>query len=245
MWHKWQMIFVLVLGATSVAEARRNFLRDLGRSNNLAEQRVPTEIRDNQMSNQFSERIDIQEWSSEFSSLGNRRSSLAEQQSAVSTEALEQPEYAVTRSRISTEPDELEMTQIRNWNTLRDNVMSHQFSNTELRTPEGRMMQEAIDQMSLRDINRFQAARNHTDEGIPIIEAGDDQPVSFMGEAASDTSPTPPLTRPASVEDLGTAARSQWFGDGERRTTTRRVEGGAEARVTTEVRILGPADTAE
>jgi len=114
--------------------------------------------------------IEMKEWHSEFSSLGQRRSTLQDDRLRLTEEVMEKDNWEKKNVQMQISPQNRRKAKIGNWNNLKEQVMSQKFTGTELRTPEGRRFQQMVDEISLRDINRFQDVKNKTDDGIPSIK---------------------------------------------------------------------------
>lgn len=125
--------------------------------------------------------MEMKEWHSHFSPLGSRRSSLLNQRYAADVERPES--IGLSQASINMDPRRPANETLLNWNRVRENIISERFSHTELQTPQVREFQEMVDQLSLRDINRFQAIRNKTDDGIPVQQVGDPQNVQMSDDA--------------------------------------------------------------
>ncbi len=147
---------------------------DLGTRSNLLEQKAELDVQRPEMHSTLSgqgQRMEFGQWHREFSSIGNRRSPL-------DNTPLREKEVR-SRKMVSFDQMEMEMNQgnremaaIRNWNNMREVVMAEKFSRGEITSPQGRKMQQAVDELSLRDFNRYQTMRNKTDEGVPVQRAG-------------------------------------------------------------------------
>ncbi len=147
---------------------------NMGHRSNLTEQKTPVQIQAPQMNERFgAEPMAMREWHGKFSTLGQRRSAVSTATDHYPVQVREMGRFRGPRTEISLAPQNQEMAQLRNWNLVRDRVIAHRFSATSVRTPEGKHFQDMVDSMSLRELNRFQAMRNKTDDGIPVQTAGD------------------------------------------------------------------------
>lgn len=165
---------VLALLGLSVAVAAPRRV-DMGKRSDLLENTVNFDTRNphGELDNQFQGKtMDLKEWHGNFSSLGEKKSNLQDDRSRYNRDTVEMGRFDKKTLDLQKSPDSRRMATIGNWNNLKEQVMASKFTNTELKTPEGRRFQQMVDEVSLRDINRFETQRNMTDEGIPEIKAG-------------------------------------------------------------------------
>lgn len=162
---------IACLTATLDARARKI---DLGTRSNLLEQTVELDVQRPEMHSTLSgqgQRMEFGQWHREFSSIGKRRSPL-ENTPLKEKEVRSRKMVPFERMEMEMYRDNREMAAIRNWNNMREIVMAEKFSRGEITSPQGRKMQQAVDDLSLRDFNRYQTMRNKTDEGVPVHRAG-------------------------------------------------------------------------
>ena len=236
-------LLVGLLLACVVGSARRTGLGHFGGRNSLTDNVKPAEVQEAEINPRFSgERFQFSEYEQRFSSLGNRQTSLREIEPDLAdadprmTERFRRGERRV---QWSTEPETMEEFEVRDWNRLRENLLSHEFSETELRTPEARQLQQRVDQLSVQQLNRFTSQRNKLSEGIPQVAAGEEQPVSFLGNGGG-------AAESGSGRSSGSGNRSwsnessPWFRNGESRVEASQRGDGVTQRITTSVRMLPP-----
>lgn len=180
----------VVLLWPSLVQAKPRRLSDLGDRSRLEEVRFnPGAPQSLQMNIRMqSQRVEFGQWHGTFSTIGNKRSNVSTDE-RFSTTQLNYPMVERRDAAISMDISERRMAPLRNVDQVRDIVMARQFSDVELRTKEGRALQEMVDEMTLKDINRFQAHRNKTDEGVPVQQAGSsDAPVVSPVRKSSENS---------------------------------------------------------
>ncbi|WP_309380093.1 hypothetical protein [Cerasicoccus frondis] len=162
--------------ATLDAAPRR--LADLGGTNNLTDKKFDagslSSPRSDEMFGTDKEKVRFQEWHGTYSSIGDKRMNSLQGRGGkeFATSELSYDNIPRKEAHITLDSDERKMANVQNWNRLRDNVMSHKFSGTELNTPDAKHFSEMVDEVSLRDINRYQFWQNKTSEGIPVQTAG-------------------------------------------------------------------------
>jgi len=170
------LLVAALVFASSVADAAPRRLSSLGESNSLTEKLFDTGDNTKPRGDLMlgDERIKFEEWHGSYSSIGEKRSNVFEQRGGdeFRTEEIDYSTLERKEARITLEADERKLANVQNWNTVRDNVMSHKFSGTEMKTPEAQRFSEMVDEVSLRDINRYQFMKNKTDAGIPVQTAG-------------------------------------------------------------------------
>ncbi|GHC06146.1 hypothetical protein [Cerasicoccus arenae] len=153
-------------------------LSNLGGTNNLTDKKFDTgdfsNPRSDEMFGAGSDRIKFGEWHGTYSTLGDKKVNSLKQRGGkeFSTKDVEFDTVERQEAHISLDSDKRKMASVQNWNRVRDNVMSHKFSGTELNTPDARKFSEMVDEVSLRDVNRYQFWQNKTDDGIPVQVAG-------------------------------------------------------------------------
>lgn len=180
--------FFVILGCASLslsmlqASTRR---ADLSKRSTLTEQTSEFNVRNprpEMNSTMGGKTIELKDWHGEFSSLGQKKSSLMDKKSELNGQVQEMDTYEKKNVELQVSSNSRRKATVRNWNNLKEQVMSNKFTNTELKTPEGRRFQEMVDQVSLRDVNRFQSQRNKTDDGIPVQKAAAGQPLAVPEE---------------------------------------------------------------
>lgn len=160
------------MGSLSLSAQVRQL--NLGNRSNLTDKKAPAEVQQPMMNQRFSgQTMDMREWHGQFSTLGQRRSAISTESDRYPVRVRDMGRFRAPRTEITLAPQNQDMAQLRNWNLVRDRVIAHRFATTSVRTPEGKHFQEMVDTMSLRELNRFQAMRNKTDDGIPVQTAGD------------------------------------------------------------------------
>jgi len=184
-------LFCLVMAVfwTSSVDAAPRRLSNLGESNNLTDKKFNTgdssTPRGDEMFGEGKDRIKFGEWHGSYSTIGDKRADALKTRggqefrtgSEINYDTMERKE-----ATISLDSDDRKIATVQNWNRVRDNVISHKFSGTEMNTPEARRFSEMVDEMSLRDVNRYQFWQNKTDEGIPIQVAGSDEGPAMSAE---------------------------------------------------------------
>lgn len=156
---------------------------DLGKRSNLLNKTTEFDTRNPrpEINSQFEgETIEFKEWHANFNSLGEKKSTLQDDRAPIKRELSDKKISNLNDKTVDFQksPDSRRMATIGNWNNLKEQVMSSKFTNTELRTPEGRRFQEMVDEVSLQDIHRFVSQKNVTDDGIPSIKAGSGEKLS-------------------------------------------------------------------
>ncbi len=163
-------------------------LSDLGGSNNLTDKKFDagnsSSPRGDEMFGADKDKIQFKQWHQSFSSIGDKKANSLQTRGGqeFATSQLNYDKIGREEAQISLESDERKMANVQNWNRLRDNVMSHKFSGTELNTPGAQHFSEMVDEVSLRDINRYQFWQNKTDAGIPVQTAGSDSGPQMSAE---------------------------------------------------------------
>lgn len=178
----------LVVGVASLDAAPRR-LQDLGGTNNLTDKKFDTGESSRPGSDEMfgtdKSRIKFEEWHGSYSSIGDKRADALKTRGGQEFRTGDEIEYDTMERKeahISLDTDERKMATVQNWNRVRDNVISHKFSGTEMNTPEARRFSEMVDEVSLRDINRYQFWKNKTDAGIPVQTAGNEGGPQLTGE---------------------------------------------------------------
>ncbi|WP_269537251.1 hypothetical protein [Cerasicoccus fimbriatus] len=172
----------------AVADAAPRRLSDLGSSNNLTDKKFDTSTvespRADEMFGADKDKINFKEWHGSYSSIGDKRVDALQGRGGkeFATSELNYNNIPRREAQISLESDERKMANVQNWNRLRDNVMSHKFSGTDLNTPDAQHFSEMVDEVSLRDVNRYQFWQNKTDDGIPVQTAGGDSGPQLSAE---------------------------------------------------------------
>lgn len=185
---RFPIVVSLIAACALVLDAAPRRLSDLGGSNDLTDKKFNagdiTSPRGDEMFGADKDRIKFGEWHGTYSSIGDKKANGVQTRggkefatSEVAYDTIERQE-----AHITLDSDERKLANVQNWNRLRDNVMSHKFSGTELQTPEARQFSEMVDEMSLQEINRYQFWKNKTDEGIPVQTAGSDSGPQLSGE---------------------------------------------------------------
>lgn len=156
----------------SLAEAKPRRLSDLGQRSSIENVRFAAPMQDAKMNEQMqAQRVQFGQWHGAFSSIGNKRAGVSTSDrfnsQMVSFARVERKDAS-----IAVEAAERQMAPLRNVDQMRDIVIAQNFNKMSPRTVEGRALQEMVDEMSLRDINRFQVYRNKTDEGVPVQTVG-------------------------------------------------------------------------
>lgn len=160
---------------------------DHSKRSSLSDKIFTPEKFDTGTNNQFSNKsFEITEWHTKFSPLGRERSNMNGETSRFNGDTQERQLY-------NTQPsDSFESSRSRfnrqianspNLDHVREMYMASRFSDGEITSPTGRQFAELVDQVSLRDINRFQAMRNKTDDGIPVDAAGGEGSISVDGKS--------------------------------------------------------------
>ncbi len=169
---------VIVALFLSMLDAAPRRLSDLGGANNLTDKKFNvgdmSSPRSDEMFGAEKDRIKFENWHGSYSTIGDKRVDSLKTRGGKEF-ASDEVEYdMITRkqAQISLDTDERKLANVQNWNRVRDNVMSHKFSGTEMNTPEARRFSEMVDEVSLQDINRYQFWKNKTDAGIPVQTAG-------------------------------------------------------------------------
>ncbi len=239
----------IIVATSGNLEARRTGLREFSNRSNVSNERFDTEVQAPEMTGDFSGNFPTSRFRQETSPLGQQRADLSPRNTAGIDPS---GRFETTRlprqdARWSTEARPRQMAPGGNWNTIRENVVSHHFSNTDLRTPESRQMQEMVDAISLQQLNRFTTVRNSVSDGIPQVAAGQQQPVSLVeqpsarsdrpnGTGATSRSTATALSGPATTASWADQG-SPFFRPGETRVETQQRSDGARQQVTTTVRV--------
>lgn len=184
---RFSLLITLVVALGSLDAAPRR-LSNLGEKNNLTDQRFNTgdssTPRADEMFGADKDRIKFEQWHGSYSSIGDKRADALKTRGGeefrsgeIEYDTLERKE-----AHLSLDTDDRKLATVQNWNRVRDNVISHKFSGTEMNTPEAQRFSEMVDEMSLRDINRYQFWQNKTDAGIPVQVAGSSQGPAMSAE---------------------------------------------------------------
>ncbi|MGE9295260.1 MAG: hypothetical protein ACQKBV_03115 [Puniceicoccales bacterium] len=180
------LLLVGALSGGALVDAAPRRLSDLGEANSLTDKRFDSGNSTNPRGDLMmgDERIHFQEWHGSYSSIGEKRMDAFKQRGGSEFRSNEVAYDMKERqeARISLESDKRKLANVQNWNTVRDNVMSHKFSGTEMDTPDARQFSEMVDEVSLRDINRIMFMKNSTDAGIPVQRAGSSEGPALSSE---------------------------------------------------------------
>ncbi len=132
------------------------------------------EVKHPEMNTQFGgTRMDLTEWHTQFSTLGQKKSTLVSGSDRFSGERMDFDVQEKKLKNTEMAPGNRKMGQVRNWNYAMENLMANKFQGSEITSPAGRQMQQFIDQVNLREVNRFMFERNKTEEGLPVQRAGE------------------------------------------------------------------------
>lgn len=166
-------VAVTVLCA-GLLDAKPRRLSDLGNRAAVESVRFSAPSKDLQMNTNLSgQRIEFGQWHGSFSSIGGKRSGITtDNRFRNQGEMVSFPMVERQNSGIAVEASERRMAPLRNVDQIRDIVIANDFDKMAPRTVEGRALQEMVDEVSLKDINRFQVHRNKTDDGVPVQRAG-------------------------------------------------------------------------
>ncbi len=138
------------------------------RQSRIAEKQVPMKMHDMKMNEQFSgQKIPIKRWHTEFSPIGQRRSSIQVRESHEKT--MIRPEVRDLKTvELGMSPLAGRMAYVRNFDQVRDNDLVPKYRDAtvvtvqEISTPAPSNKQE---ELSMRELNRFSFQRNHLDSG--------------------------------------------------------------------------------
>ncbi|MBC2595825.1 hypothetical protein H5P28_16285 [Ruficoccus amylovorans] len=145
-----------------------------GQRSSLEDDKAEFDVQKPEMSTQFGgTKMDLTQWHSQFSTLGQKKSSLLTGGNRFSGEQIEYSMQDKKLKNTNMAPGNRSMAQMRNWNSAMDTVMANKFQMGEVTAPAGRKMQNFIDDVNLRDINRYMFANNKTEDGIPVQRAGE------------------------------------------------------------------------
>lgn len=179
-------LIALLAAATLAGAAPRRV--DLSTRNTLTSDRADVTVKRPEMSSQFGGTpMELQQWHGNFSSIGRQRSDVAGERSRMNRQTVEMETVERKTVNLPNSSNNRRRADVKNWGNLKEQVMADRFANTELRSPEGRRMQEMVDEVSLRELNRFQSQRNKTDDGIPSIEAGGESGLSVQTKTPGRT----------------------------------------------------------
>ncbi|MDP0498380.1 MAG: hypothetical protein Q7Q73_19485 [Verrucomicrobiota bacterium JB024] len=132
------------------------------------------EVKQPEMNTQFDgQRMDLSQWHTQFSTLGQKKSEMLSGADRFSGEKQEFAMQEMKMKNTSMAPGNRKMTQPRNWNYAMDNLMAGKFQGAEITSPVGRQMQQYIDEVNLRDMNRYVFQSNMTEDGIPVQRTGE------------------------------------------------------------------------
>lgn len=157
---------------------------NLGTRSDLLEQKAEMEVQRPQMHSTLAapgQKMEFEQWHSKFSTLGGRRSPL---ESVPLREKEMRPQKMLTfdQKEFNMYRGNREMASMQNWSHMKEIVLAEKFSRGEITSPQGRKLQQAVDELTLRDFNRYQAMRNKTDEGVPVQKAGRETQPELMKE---------------------------------------------------------------
>ena len=168
------VFFTAVLGSAATLWAPPRRLTDFGLRSSVdaADARTPEAMEMPMASRLQNQSFELKEWHGQFSDLGQRRARLSTSR-RFDTEVVEMPDYGMQRARIrTTETWTGNRERAQDWNVVREQVMASRFDPQRAKAPGVRQYESMVDQVSLRDINRFQSVRNQTDDGIPVQDVG-------------------------------------------------------------------------
>ncbi|WOO42720.1 hypothetical protein [Rubellicoccus peritrichatus] len=158
---------------------------DLGKRSTLIEQVTEFDVdspRPDMNTSLNGKTMQMKDWHGEYSSLGRKKSSLMKKDAPLNTDTKRMDRFEKKNVDLKVSSNSRRRATVRNWNDMKEQVMSHKFTHTELRTPESRRFQEMVDEISLQDVNRFQSMRNKTDDGIPVQRAASGEPLAVPEE---------------------------------------------------------------
>lgn len=179
-------VLLLAVGVSGpLLEGKPRRLSDLGGRSAVENVRFSAPMQDIKMNDRMQgQRVEFGQWHGAFSSIGGKRAGVSTED-RFNSQMLTFANVEHKEAGIAIEAAERQMAPLRNVNQMRDIVIAQDFNKMAPRTVEGRAMQEMVDEMSLKDINRFQVHRNKTDEGVPVQEAGSGQGPSLESRVAA------------------------------------------------------------
>lgn len=117
-------------------------------------------------------KVEFSKWHKQFSKLGSKRSSVALKDGGVDKDLKTFSRVSKKTAPLATGATPRKEAHISNWNHVREMILVSKYSQNTITSPVGRRFQMELDELSLRDLNRFQTQRNKTDDGIPTQRAG-------------------------------------------------------------------------
>lgn len=227
----------LLIAATADAKPRR--LSDLGQMSWLgdSEAQTPNAMEFEMASGFDRETISFKQWHGEFNSIGKRRAGISTQ-NEFEASTLEQPMFRTRKAPVSMDARPSKMARTLNVDEVRENVISNRFRTTDLKTAEGRRFQDLVDEMSLRDIHRFQGQRNKRDDGIPVQDAGREAaPDQLSSEITGGNSISGNASSTRSVEEIAETGASDPSSPVVKTKKSERTASGLIKETTTTIRM--------
>lgn len=166
------LLIALACAATcSVADAKDPREVDVTkRQPNPAEQKVPMRVQDPKMASRISDkRMPITRWHGEFSSIGQRRSSISVRET--NQKNMVKPQIVpMNRLNRKTAPQNGRVAFVRNFDHVRENKKVEKFRdarvvNVQEAARAAPTREKENKEVSMRDVNRFTFHRNQYEEG--------------------------------------------------------------------------------
>lgn len=155
-------------------EAKPSRLGDLGDRSALEEARFVSPMKTPELNSTLSgQRIEFGQWHGSFSSIGGKRAGVTtDSRSTLQQQMASFPMVERKNANIAVDAAERQMASMRNVDQVREMVLARQYADITPKNVQSRTLQDMVDEVSLKDINRFQVHRNKTDDGIPMQRAG-------------------------------------------------------------------------
>lgn len=150
---------------------------DTGMADGIGEQRFDKKLWGQSGSRTFTKKsFPLKEWNMHFSSIGSKRAPIGTQDgfekkmSRMQGKSFEKKEFTAEMSRWNEKIKELHKAAGIQMDDKAQLVADQRLYSMLLQ--DSQQFREMAEEVSLRDLNRFQFRRNRTDEGIPVEEAG-------------------------------------------------------------------------
>ena len=167
------LCFSLLLTFASSIDARIRKIRYSKRSQ-VIEQKFDYQVNKAAQSPAFNkETIQFKEWHKKFTPMARKQSGLGNKTSSIQQQTIEYAPAPQKVVRLSISPHSRKHANAQSWNQLREQIAAERFEQAEISSPQGRQFQDIVDEVSLRDVNRFQFMKNKTDDGIPVEKVSD------------------------------------------------------------------------
>lgn len=170
------LLLFLILGATSL-DAQNRVLEFFGRkAERVEEKKVEKKLWDKPKASRLQNKtFPIKEWNKHFSSLGSKRAPIAlnekKEKERFEVKTLERKTFDIEMSRWNERMADLHKRAAIQLDDKAQIAADRQLYDMMLQDTQS--YREMAEELSLRDLNRFQFRRNRSDDGVPVQRAGE------------------------------------------------------------------------